>query len=101
MRHHRVRFVLPAALLAAVVLLAGAPLHALHGHDDGGAASTVHAPCAVCQAHAPVGALPDVVAGLVEPDGFGRCIESHDDFSLPDSRADINACRAPPLLLAA
>jgi hypothetical protein len=86
------------AILAALVMVAGAPLHAAHNHGDD--AGQLHGPCAVCQMHAPVG-TPEVTRALiVEPDGFKHLLPAPILQFQPATCGDVHACRAPPILLA-
>lgn len=86
------------AILAAAAITVAVPLHAAHHHGDD--AGSLHAPCAVCQFHAPVGA-PDAIQPLiVEPDGFTHFLPAPVAEFQPATRSDIDASRAPPLLLA-
>ena len=87
------------ALLATVAVMVAPTLHAAHSHDD--AANTVHAPCAVCQMHAPAGTPPDVRVAFVEPDPVLQFVDVHRDALHPDPHCRVDACRAPPHLLAA
>jgi hypothetical protein len=101
MKQKRPFISIPAAILAAVVMLAAAPLHAAHTHGDDGESVTLHSPCAVCLVHAPAGTPPDAGAVIVEPDCFSHFFRIHTDVLLPSAHGQVDACRAPPALLAA
>jgi hypothetical protein len=88
----------PVALFAAAVMLMAAPLHAAHVHHDD--ASSMHAPCAACQVHAPAGTPPDASALIVAPDCFSHFVDARTVILLPAAHGRIDACRAPPSLLA-
>ena len=87
------------ALLAMVAVIVAPALHASHSHDN--EAGSVHAPCAVCQIHAPAGTPPDVRVTVVEPDAVTHFVDVHRDALHPDPHGRVDASRAPPSLLAA
>lgn len=90
----------PVALIAAAIMLVAVPLHAAHVHHEDGAASNMHAPCAACQVYAPAGTPPDADALRVEPECSGHFVDNRTDVPLAGTHGRIDACRAPPSLLA-
>ena len=89
------------ALVAAVIMIVVAPLHAAHNHHDDVASGVLHAPCAACQVDAPAGTPPVTCALVVKPDGVSHFVDVHRDALHPDPQCRVDACRAPPHLLAA
>ena len=87
------------ALFTVVAVTVAPALHAAHSHDDD--TGTIHAPCAVCQMHAPAGTPPDVRVAFVEPDAVTHFVDVHRDALHPDPHGRVDASRAPPYLLSA
>jgi hypothetical protein len=88
-------------LFSALVIMIAAPIHAAHGHDDERTTTSLHAPCAACQVHAPAGTLAAAAVNIVEPDDFSHFVQIHTvDFG-GSFHGGITACRAPPFRLAA
>jgi len=103
---HGMRTILPGlrnttALFVALVMILAAPIHAAHSHEESGTTTTMHAPCAVCQMHAPTGTPSIGVGSIVEADTRSHFIADHTSDFDGSFHGGITACRAPPLLLAA
>jgi hypothetical protein len=89
------RFV--AASLAAAVLVASAPIHAAHGHNEAAPSATLHASCAMCQAPAPAATPAGRVAAMIES-GPGHLPAVDEEPAPRRGHPGSHACRAPPFL---
>lgn len=89
------------ALFVALLMILAAPIHAAHSHEESETTTTMHAPCAVCQMHAPTGTPAAAVGDIVELDTRSHFIADHTSDFEGSFHGGITACRAPPLLLAA
>lgn len=97
-RHGYIRAML--ALLAVVAMVVSAPIHAEHGHDASSPSATMHASCAICQVHAPIGTCVSLPVTTLDPGCAGRLIVADSRVRPAESHAAPDACRAPPALLA-